>query len=452
MFLLRPKFLAFLINCLAIYTYVFSINTEDSSPSNDSTLYVIYTSFLVSLLMFFRSVLNCFLFQGVTWTFWIVFLHIAPIVQIKLNIFPMASIVDPSKNLPSVIIILLGTLLLSIGFLLPEKSGKHFYSSYVRAEVQLGFIKRTLFLGFILFLFIILRTSPSVFLLPRVEFEEAIRYVFISPQFSLMLIATCKMTLLTAACYILLNREYLVRNLSTQIYYFSVVLLAIFVSNPVCSSRLSFVGSILALFLSAGRINIKLISYFLISILPFYIFAFPLLDYFRTRSTRAKQQGVFSSFFNPDFDAYQQLLNTITFVDERGFQFGKQIVGAILFFVPSSFWHTKPISSGPLVAQNLSLRWTNLSSPLPAEAFIDFGTLGVIVYCFFAARLILKADAYIEWSRINSQFKSIALALLLILSGQLSLLLRGALLGVVGPSVILLIIYFSFRIAHVSKA
>jgi len=451
MFLYKPKFLAFCIICLTVYMYVFSIDTESLLSINLPALYVIYTSFLISLLMFFRCVSQGVLLQGITWTFWIVFLHIAPVVQIKLDIFPMPSYVDPAKNLPSCLIILVGTLILSVGFLLPNKSIKRSLSSDVSAEVQIGFVRAMLFLGLISLLAIILRTTLSVFLLTRVEFEVATGYLFISPQFSLIVISTCRIALLACACYILLNRDYFIKNLYTRVTYFSVVVLALFVSNPICNSRLSFVAAVLALFLSAGRVSTKLVEYLLVSILPFYIFAFPFLDYFRTRGARVKQQGVFSSLLNPDFDAYQQLLNTITFVDEKGFQMGKQILGAILFFIPSSFWHTKPISSGPLVAQNLNLRWTNLSSPLPAEAFIDFGILGVIAYCFFVARLILKADIFVEWSRGNGQLRAIPLTLILILSGQLSLLLRGALLGVIGSSVILLIIYLSFRVARVSR-
>lgn len=203
---------------------------------------------------------------------------------------------------------------------------------------------------------------------------------------------------------------------------------------------------LIVIILSMGKVRENLIRYLILSIVPFYLFIFPLLDKFRYRNVLSKKTGLYETFLNSDFDAYQQLSNTITFVEEHGYQMGEQFLGAIMLFVPNEFWTSKPIPSGPLVASNVNLRFTNLSSPIPAESFIDFGFVGVMIYAFVIGKLIFRVDRYIKKKEILKEFSSIPLILLLTLSGQLTLLLRGALIGVAGPSILIMLIYFLYVI------
>jgi hypothetical protein len=224
------------------------------------------------------------------------------------------------------------------------------------------------------------------------------------------------------------------------------ILQTVYVNNPISSSRLNFIAMSIVIILSIGKVRENLIRYLILSIVPFYVFIFPLLDKFRYRKVLSKKTGLYETFLNPDFDAYQQLSNTITFVEERGYQLGEQILGAIMLFVPNEFWTSKPIPSGPLVASTVNLRFTNVSSPIPAESFIDFGFVGVMIYAFVIGNLIFRVDRFIKKKEKLKEFSSIPLILLLTLSGQLTLLLRGALIGVAGPSILILLIYFLYVI------
>ena len=64
----------------------------------------------------------------------------------------------------------------------------------------------------------------------------------------------------------------------------------------------------------------------------------------------------------------------------HGMQWGRQLLGALLFFVPSAVWSGKPLASGIFIANyliaNYSMWFTNLSAPLIAEGYLDFGPGG----------------------------------------------------------------------------
>lgn len=83
--------------------------------------------------------------------------------------------------------------------------------------------------------------------------------------------------------------------------------------------------------------------------------------------------------YDGDYDAYQQLLNTIHFVDKEGFSYGENFLGAMLFWVPRSFWHDKPFGTGSIVVNDLGYLNTNLSAPLWAESYYALGIPGVIL-------------------------------------------------------------------------
>jgi hypothetical protein len=309
-----------------------------------------------------------------------------------------------------------------------------------------NFIRALSSLALLSFLIIVNRSSLSVFLLTRYEFEKATQSALINPQLSLIVIYLCKITSIICASYFLMNITRNAARRSGSLLRYLFISQAVYVNNPISSSRLNFMAMLLVIILSMGKVSANLIRYLILSIVPFYLFMFPLLDRFRYRKVLSKKTGLYETLLNSDFDAYQQLLNTITFVEERGYQMGKQILGAIMLFVPNEFWTLKPIPSGPLVASTVNLRFTNVSSPIPAESFIDFGFVGVIIYAIVIGKLTFLADRYIKQKEKLKEFSSIPLILLLTLSGQLTLLLRGALIGVAGPSILILLIYFLYVI------
>jgi hypothetical protein len=97
-------------------------------------------------------------------------------------------------------------------------------------------------------------------------------------------------------------------------------------------------------------------------------------------------------YFSTNYDAWANIYTTVEMVRRQGIHWGQQLLGGIFFFVPSSLWHAKPLATGIAIANfliaNYSMWFTNLSAPLVAEAYIDFGLLGVVLYAVGLAWLV----------------------------------------------------------------
>lgn len=94
-------------------------------------------------------------------------------------------------------------------------------------------------------------------------------------------------------------------------------------------------------------------------------------------------------YFSINYDSWANIYTAIEIVKVHGVQWGHQLLGAVLFFVPSAVWSAKPLATGIFLADyliaNYSMWFTNLSAPLVAEGYLDFGPLGVVLYAAVAA-------------------------------------------------------------------
>ena len=103
-------------------------------------------------------------------------------------------------------------------------------------------------------------------------------------------------------------------------------------------------------------------------------------------------------FFSTHYDAWANIYTTVEMVSRQGIHWGQQLLGGVLFYVPSSLWHAKPLATGIAIGNyltaNYSMWFTNLSAPLVAEAYIDFGTIGVVLYALGLAWLVARTDRF----------------------------------------------------------
>jgi hypothetical protein len=85
-----------------------------------------------------------------------------------------------------------------------------------------------------------------------------------------------------------------------------------------------------------------------------------------------------------NYDAWANINTSIDIIGRQGLQWGHQLLGSILFFVPSSAWPSKPLATGLFVGnflmENYRMWFNNLSAPLIAEGYLDFGVIGVTAY------------------------------------------------------------------------
>jgi len=89
-------------------------------------------------------------------------------------------------------------------------------------------------------------------------------------------------------------------------------------------------------------------------------------------------------YFSINYDSWANIYTAVEIVKVHGMQWGHQLLGSILFFVPSAVWTTKPLATGIFLADyliaNYSMWFTNLSAPLVAEGYLDFGPGGVVAF------------------------------------------------------------------------
>ena len=169
-------------------------------------------------------------------------------------------------------------------------------------------------------------------------------------------------------------------------------------------------------------------SSFSITFLASLLFIFPLLNQFRYFDAFNNVSFLPSEefFFAAHFDAYENLGSAL---EAHFITFGFQLLGAILFFVPRTFWPGKPVGSGYEMANNQGYIFNNISMPYIGEGYVNFGVLGIILFAGF----IGYATARVDHARGLRQQRSDRLrykdSIYYFLFGSVFFVLRGDLLS-----------------------
>lgn len=126
-------------------------------------------------------------------------------------------------------------------------------------------------------------------------------------------------------------------------------------------------------------------------------------------STEYNQRSMGETLTSGDFEAYPMLIATLDYVDHQDISYGRQLLGILVFYIPRSVWPDKPEGSGRMVAQYYNMKNVNVAHPIQAEAYLNFGVLGVGLYAVLMAIGISKLDR-MYWQEIplqgNSSFGS----------------------------------------------
>lgn len=163
--------------------------------------------------------------------------------------------------------------------------------------------------------------------------------------------------------------------------------------------------------------------YFLLYVIGFF-FVFSSFNYFKNNSFWDLSGFALSltDFKTMDYDAYQMLMATVSYVDANGCVFGKNILSAILNFVPRSIWSSKMLPSGQIVADYYGTWFTNVSCPVMAECYFAFGFFGILLGAPLTGFVLKKIDGF---DHSESMFKK---GFYFLVSGLLIYILRGAML------------------------
>jgi oligosaccharide repeat unit polymerase len=193
-------------------------------------------------------------------------------------------------------------------------------------------------------------------------------------------------------------------------------------------------------------------KYAVIGVILFAILlAAPLVDVFRHINLHEDvdlgENYNLDYLFSGHFDAFHNLTQVID-LDYRSKGF--QVIGILLFWVPRALWEGKPQGTSFDFADYAGYEAHNVSFPLQAEFYVDYGVIGVAIGMFFTGVLYRRMDILL--SRIKAA-GSIASYIFAIARFELSisglLLLRGNVLSsfgyTVGVGVTLMMIYVADR-------
>jgi hypothetical protein len=156
--------------------------------------------------------------------------------------------------------------------------------------------------------------------------------------------------------------------------------------------------------------------------------------------SRGDIQDLFSTslldFFvsNGDFDGFQSTINVVRYAEDGGYHWGVNFLSALLFFFPRDLWAGKSRGTGGESAAFNGYDFVNISAPLPSEFFVDFGLVGVAFGAALFGAMLARIDGQIHASRgMPDKLQLFCPATIV---GYLFIILRGSLVGVMGPVVL----------------
>ena len=131
------------------------------------------------------------------------------------------------------------------------------------------------------------------------------------------------------------------------------------------------------------------------------LIVFPFLDQVR-RMTDLSELSLktidFKMFLEGHFDSYQMFMHVVVY---RTVTYGKQLLTALLFFVPRSLWPQKSVGSGSYVAEKYHFIFDNISMNYFGEGYINFGYVGIFLFVVILAYFNARYDKFF-WTRIKT--------------------------------------------------
>lgn len=212
-----------------------------------------------------------------------------------------------------------------------------------------------------------------------------------------------------------------------------VSLLCVIVNNPISSARY-IVGTMVLWTLFAYLLERRSIANWLgVFLSVALVFLFPVADAFR-----ASLDPSDTFYYGPsvvdrittkaDFDAFQQILNALAYVSEKGIGWGNQLLGTLGFWVPRNYWPDKPESTGSILADYRAYEYTNLSLPLWGELYFD-GSYALVVAGFLGyGWLTARIESYVKQQQPSRPYLTLGEVLLVAYAAYQIFILRGALL------------------------
>lgn len=389
------------------------------------------------------------------WIFTYFFMCFAPFIQYLLNKYPWNGRITEKEILRANAIILLFNLLLLVGkwiskCITAKKTGKSESHSFLSSTLQFSH-KASIIMTFICCLLAGYAIFKAGFHGIVVSRSQATKVFYSGSNSSIKLIVESVIPAFMA--YVTAEAAQKVCNKSEKPIRFIVLCLCTlicFFPTAIPRYKMATIYGTVAL-MTFPQIR-KRDRFFWIFVIALFI-AFPILNSFRREISAVKvlstfSNGILSTYTNADYDAYRMLVSSLRFVKKEGCTWGYQALGALLFFVPRSIWPTKPVGSGSVLIRKEFGNdfFSNVSCPLVAEGYINFGLVGVVLFGLLLGLFIQKTDD-MYWEN-DRDFKN-AFSPYYFLVFQMFFLLRGDLLS--GFAYTLAFVATGFVLKKISK-
>ncbi|MDF9752049.1 hypothetical protein [Arthrobacter sp. ES3-54] len=434
--------LAFL--CFAVAIPLILRSTSEASYSDTDFLIrysaLLYSAFRMSLILWKDQVRPV---AGVFWMFVYICLGVVPLAQLSTGASTILAVqVDDATLYTTTAVTLLGCISFDLAYhlrLFRDWGGPPQVRT-LRSMDTLRIFATVAILGGLIYVAQV--GGIGVFFASRQEASQALDQV--SPdsgQAARAIISafgsvTCLVSLIFYIHVIRTLRSSL--NLLDAGLVLGLVVLNVVVNNPISNSRYWTLAVLFGLIMPLIGSRKSLFNFAIVGGVVAAIFLFPLSDITRrTAGTGVMLQtdSVWRMISTKDYDQFSMLANTLGFTRDEGLTWGYQFLGALLFWVPRVIWPTKPLDSGVEVGQWMSSANVNLSSPLWAEAWINFGAVGVVVTFALLGLLSRRLDAGFRPVALSAG--SVGYLGVSIFCGYMFILLRGSLLQSMGRLLVL---------------
>ncbi|EST31681.1 hypothetical protein N566_20525 [Streptomycetaceae bacterium MP113-05] len=405
------------------------------------------------------------LVQGSFWLFVYIAMGIAPLAQTVLDRVPTPVVGPRSDTTAALALVLVGVVAFDVGALL----ARHRPSvRRIVPQVSASVHRRRLY-AFVVFswaasiLMVVRLGGPGVFFSSRQEISESLAGAAgpavgatVSQAGTAFLRGFGTVPALLA---LLLLTRWLVtspaarrRPLVPALWVVTLGVNAV-VNNPVSNPRYWFLTVLFALLFTAFPRSPVMYRSALALGAVVALVVFPFADRFRYADSSGPErqtESVLVPLTLKDYDQVGMIANTVSFAEAgTGHTYGRQLSGTLLFFVPRSVWDGKPEDSGVRVGEWMGMNNTNLSSPLWAELWLDFGPFGIVVGFLAVGYAASRADRrYVEKTLDDPSPGNVMAVVNPLVAGYGFILLRGPLLqasGRVAIAVLCLAMVTTFR-------
>jgi oligosaccharide repeat unit polymerase len=381
--------------------------------------------------------------RALFYTFTLVWMCLAPLAQLSLRIVPIPIELSPERYETAIILTVLGIIGYELGVTAMSRRNTARAARPARSDWRLN--PRNLIaltLGGIPLVVALLTYVGGVQLLltSRMQLSDAIFGVGTTGKASGAIVnaAILVIPFVTALGWVIVLTSGRKLKGHEKFLAFVAIVFNLMVNNPVVQSRfwvatvfLSLLGSWLTpRFPQFPRVAVALS-------LAFLVVVFPFSDVFRyaDQSRTLKIEDPLSQLATKgDFDAFPQLTSALRHEELFGLRDGQQILGATFFFVPRAYWPTKAEDTGTMLGKENTLGNVNLSAPLWAEGYIDFGWIGTFVYLFGLGVLSVSLNFLLRAKALGAGFASF-------IGVYQFVLLRGSLLQAMGITFVLVFLF-----------